>query len=295
MRGDFAAAVAAAAAPAVRAPASPVPAAGGDLNILKLPARSKGLGQPVVGDGYGKPSKFEANVQRRPSPGLTQTTQGSVPFAPLRAKLNQRTRLVPAVRWVDADTVLEVDDERLQIRHVGPAHTPAEMMERARLTRRRWLSLALTSEAGWLALPAQGAEPAGVIDWPPLVDIEGRAIAVESWRGIPAVIVFWTTSCAFCKRHNAHIDRLFRSADGSGLHVMGVVLDSDAAAARQYMKVQGYRFPVVVDDGRLRARFTERRVIPMTCTVAGDGRLLQCIPGEMAQDDVLGLARLARA
>ncbi len=168
------------------------------------------------------------------------------------------------------------------------------MMERARWTRRRWLSLALAGEAGSLALPAQGAGPAGVIDWPPLLDIEGRAITVDSWRGVPAVIVFWATWCAFCKRHNAHVDTLFRSVDGSGLRVLGVVLDADATAARLYMKVQGYRFPVVVDDGRLRVRFTERRVIPMTCTVGGDGRLLQCIPGEMAQADVLGLARLAR-
>ena len=75
---------------------------------------------------------------------------------------------------------------------------------------------------------------------------------------------------------------------------MGVVLDANAAAARQTMMVHGHRFPVVVDDGRLRARFTERRVIPMTCIVGGDGRLLQCIPGEMARDDVLGLSRLAR-
>jgi hypothetical protein len=39
----------------------------------------------VATDGYGKPSKFEANVQRRQSPGLTQTTQASVSFAPLQS------------------------------------------------------------------------------------------------------------------------------------------------------------------------------------------------------------------
>jgi sulfane dehydrogenase subunit SoxC len=38
-----------------------------------------------VTDGYGKPSKYEANVQRRQSPGLTQTTQASVSFAPLQS------------------------------------------------------------------------------------------------------------------------------------------------------------------------------------------------------------------
>ena len=76
IRKAFAAAGAAAAAPLL--------AAEGDPAILELPAHSRGLGQPVATDGYGKPSRFEANVQRRTSPGLTQTAQSSVSFAPDR-------------------------------------------------------------------------------------------------------------------------------------------------------------------------------------------------------------------
>ena len=71
IRSAFAAALAGAAAPAAVAQSNPVPAEGGDANILNLPAHSTGLGQGVATDGYGKPSKFEANVQRRQSPGLT--------------------------------------------------------------------------------------------------------------------------------------------------------------------------------------------------------------------------------
>jgi sulfane dehydrogenase subunit SoxC len=85
IRSAFAAAAAGAAAPMAFGQANPVPAAGGDPNILELPEHSKGLGQPVATDGYGKPSKYEANVQRRPSPGLTQTAQASVSFAPLQS------------------------------------------------------------------------------------------------------------------------------------------------------------------------------------------------------------------
>ncbi len=85
VRTAFAAALAGATAPAALAQGNPVPSGGGDPNILELPAHSKGLGQPVVTDGYGKPSRFEANVQRRSSPGLTQTTQASVSFAPLQS------------------------------------------------------------------------------------------------------------------------------------------------------------------------------------------------------------------
>jgi len=88
IRNAFAAAVAAggtAAAGGAAAQANPVPADGGDPNILNLPAHTTGLGQGVVTDGYGLPSKYEKNVQRRQSPGLTQTTQASVSFAPLQS------------------------------------------------------------------------------------------------------------------------------------------------------------------------------------------------------------------
>jgi sulfane dehydrogenase subunit SoxC len=88
IRRAFAAAAAgggAIAAGSARASSNPVPAEGGDPNILNLPEHSTGLGQAVATDGYGRPSKFEANVQRRQSPGLTQTNQASVSFAPLQS------------------------------------------------------------------------------------------------------------------------------------------------------------------------------------------------------------------
>jgi sulfane dehydrogenase subunit SoxC len=84
LRRAFAAAGAAVAVP-VLAQSNPVPQGGGDPAILNLPAHSRGLGQAVATDGYGKPSQYERNVQRRPSPGLTQTAQSSVSFAPLQS------------------------------------------------------------------------------------------------------------------------------------------------------------------------------------------------------------------
>ena len=86
IRKAFAAAAVGAAAPVAMAQGNPVPKEGGDPNILNLPEHATTLGQGVAQDGgYGKPSKFEAAVQRRQSPGLTQTTQASVSFAPLQS------------------------------------------------------------------------------------------------------------------------------------------------------------------------------------------------------------------
>ncbi|NRF72344.1 sulfite dehydrogenase [Aquincola sp. S2] len=79
LRGALAGAASAAGAARAQTPAD------GEPQILQLPAHSTGLGKPVASDGYGKPSLHEANVQRRPSPGLTQTPQASVSFAPLQS------------------------------------------------------------------------------------------------------------------------------------------------------------------------------------------------------------------
>ena len=56
----------------------------GDPEILNLPPHSKGLGQPVAARGYGLPSEWEKNLQRRESPGLTRVGQASVSFCPLQ-------------------------------------------------------------------------------------------------------------------------------------------------------------------------------------------------------------------
>jgi len=42
--------------------------------------------------------------------------------------IDEHTHLVPADRWLDEDTVLELGGERFHIRHVGPAHTPEDLV-----------------------------------------------------------------------------------------------------------------------------------------------------------------------
>ena len=63
-------------------------AQGGDLakNLPpNVPDYSKTLGAPVLASPYGVPSKYEKNVQRRESPGLTRTPHSSVGFTPLQS------------------------------------------------------------------------------------------------------------------------------------------------------------------------------------------------------------------
>jgi len=85
IRQAFAAAAAGVAAPVALAQTRAVAPGDADPHIVNLPAHTKGLGQGVAAEGYGKPSQYEVNLQRRQSPGLTQTAQASVSFAPLQS------------------------------------------------------------------------------------------------------------------------------------------------------------------------------------------------------------------
>lgn len=159
------------------------------------------------------------------------------------------------------------------------------------MKRRHLLLASAGAPIGRLA-GAQATEAMPVIAWPAIPLLDGSTLSPASWQVQAAVIVFWATYCPYCKRHNARIDKLHRTLQGQASRVLGVALDSDADAVRRYMASNGYQFPVTLDDGTLRKRFTARRVIPMTCVLDRQGRLLQAIPGEMAEDDVMGLARV---
>ncbi len=143
------------------------------------------------------------------------------------------------------------------------------------------------------AARAQATAVGSAVEWPAIRLLDGPVVEPAAWRGHAAVLVFWETHCAFCKRHNAHLDKLYRATRGQPLMILGVAMDTDPQGVRDYMARNGYSFPVTLDPGGLRARFTRRRVIPMTCIVDRQGRFLQAIPGEMFEDDVMALGQFA--
>lgn len=159
--------------------------------------------------------------------------------------------------------------------------------------RRQWLgSLPLMLPALCTAAAAEPVQlDAGLnAAWAALTWVQGQP--VRPGQGRPMVLVFWATWCAYCRRHNVHIDQLHAQVQ-SRMDVVGIAVESDTPAVRRHLQATGLRFPVAVDAGPLRRHYTERRMVPMTCTIDRRGRTGLCIPGEMSQDDVLDLARAA--
>ncbi len=158
---------------------------------------------------------------------------------------------------------------------------------------RRSCILAAAGAALPWAASAVPPQPGEIVRWPTVRLLDGRTLAPQAWQGLTAVVVFWATWCPYCKRHNAHIDKLHRNAAGRPLRILGAAIDDDEAAVRRYLAQTEYGFPVTLEALALRERLTARRTVPMTCVVDADGRLRQSIPGEMTESDVLQLAPAA--
>jgi thiol-disulfide isomerase/thioredoxin len=168
------------------------------------------------------------------------------------------------------------------------------------LTRRPLLAALATSAFAAAALPprahAAAAQKGEAVAWPTVTLLDGRTVAAAHWQGRVGVVVFWSTTCPFCRRHNQHIEKLQRAARQAAapLVVLGVARDRDAATVRRYAQAQGYSFDITQDVAPLAAALAPRNLIPQTAVVGRDGRLVQLLPGEMFEEDVMELLDLAR-
>lgn len=159
--------------------------------------------------------------------------------------------------------------------------------------RRRALLLSMGACAAPLA-GAQPASPGSLVHWPSGVRLlDGSAWGAEQVQGRAVVLVFWSLTCAFCERHNAHIDKLWRAVRDKPITVIGVVRGSDAPSVARHVQAKGWGFANTVDAAPLAAALSERRSVPLTVVVDKLGRLLEVVPGEMFEEDVMGYLRLA--
>lgn len=164
------------------------------------------------------------------------------------------------------------------------------------------LAWALGSALTPQSAQAQPAQPGQTVAWPEVTLLDGSRWAAPQWVGHPAVVVFWSITCPFCKRHNQHLEKLYQAVnnnssnngDSNTLKILAVARERDAAAVRRYARQEGYSFPITLDNGPLSAALSTRRVIPLTVTVDRQGRLLQTLAGEMFEEDVMELLQLSQ-
>lgn len=163
--------------------------------------------------------------------------------------------------------------------------------------RRELIGATAAALLGGLSPSVAQAGPAAlgeVVRWPRVTLLDGRPLDAAQLAGVATVVVFFSTQCPYCQRHNRHVDKLQRTTLGQPLQILAAAQDRNAQAVQDYLRRHDYRFAATLDERALHDALTPRRVIPLTCVIDRAGRLREVIPGEMFEEDVLGLAKWAR-
>jgi thiol-disulfide isomerase/thioredoxin len=111
---------------------------------------------------------------------------------------------------------------------------------------------------------------------------EGRTVVVE----------FWASWCPFCAKQNPYIEQLYRSRSDS-LRVLTFSIDTSPQLAQAYLVRHGYTFPAAMAGKQSDRWFGPRRGLPVVHVVDARGRIVFIEAGEMFEEDIAGLARLA--
>ncbi|MBX3622933.1 MAG: redoxin domain-containing protein [Rhizobacter sp.] len=127
-------------------------------------------------------------------------------------------------------------------------------------TRRRLLAGGTAALLGLPAL-ARAAAPAQkgeTVRWPTVRRLDGPPLGEPELQGRARVVVFFSTTCPFCVRHNAHVQKLHEATRQLPMTVLAAALDDDPAAVRRYLAAHRYTFDVTLDHRPLREVLSER-------------------------------------
>lgn len=150
-------------------------------------------------------------------------------------------------------------------------------------------TLGLASQAVAQTEPVVGAS----IAFPALTLLDGRQLPAGHFQGKPVIVEYWASWCPFCARQNPYVQKLVPLAKKEGLEILTVSIDRHESAAKEYVQKHHYTFPVVMETPELLKLFGKRKVIPQIFVIKPDGKLAEVIPGEMFEEDVLGLIKYA--
>lgn len=81
-----------------------------------------------------------------------------------------------------------------------------------------------------------------------LPDLEGRPVALESFRGRRVLLVNWSARCGFCDQIAADLAALAPQLDDSGVQLL-LVSQGPAAAERELAREHGLECPILLDSG----------------------------------------------
>lgn len=111
-----------------------------------------------------------------------------------------------------------------------------------------------------------------------LVTPLGARVGLESYRGRPVLLVFWTTSCGICQHELPLLNRMAPEFRNKGISVVAIHLGGEEEA-RGYIQSNGIDLAVLADPEDVAARAYHVSGVPKLVLIGSDGKIKRAASG----------------
>lgn len=121
----------------------------------------------------------------------------------------------------------------------------------------------------------------------PMTNLDEQPDALENYRGLPVLLVFWATWCPSCTNEMPHLEALHNDLAGQGLKLLCVNASNERIQKiRDFATWQGYTMPMFGQFTGAAKRDFLINNIPTLYFVKRDGVIMDVFSGEIDPADL---------
>ena len=106
-----------------------------------------------------------------------------------------------------------------------------------------------------------------------LTDLSGHAVTLSGTRGKVVLLDFWATWCAPCKTEIPHFIEIQNRYAGQGLQIIGISMDDEENAVRDFQEQYKMNYPVAIGNAKLAEAYGGILGLPITFVIDRRGRI----------------------
>jgi len=120
-----------------------------------------------------------------------------------------------------------------------------------------------------------------------LKDMDGKSVALSSFKGKVIVLDFWATWCVPCKTEIPAFVDLQNKYAAQGFQMLGVSIDDTPAQLQPYARSMKMNYPVLVgkDHDDVQDAYGPLVAIPVSVVIARDGNVCAAHAGYTSKDE----------
>jgi peroxiredoxin len=111
-----------------------------------------------------------------------------------------------------------------------------------------------------------------------LRDTAGREFTSEQFQGKTLLINYWATWCKPCEKEMPGLQRIQDRHSARGVHVVGIAMDTDPKAVREFGQRLGIRYPLLMGTQEAQDAFGIRG-LPSTYLIDRRGEIRRVVIG----------------